>query len=606
MGLDPNQYIDQWFQDGIPGNPQNLNPPKPTSTSTPSTISAPQPIEGVGIGIKCSLVQSASSAYKEANSLSSTDDTLVSYYAQALHMACLRSSPGCKIPECDMVENIRKFVPPACQGEDLGSEFEDAIFSDLVQGDSFSDVTGRLGKADSAVKDLAQQIDNKDIASPFLNFMLSAGETRDSTQSLAKTYYSTVQVFDDLQPILDNYFQAKVEASDSGSIEKTINQLAHSHAQFMKCGVGVSYFAQTADNQGSSTSKAVTLPPAAAAAASFFIPVVAAQLRNDQLIKAIESTSSLDLGSASIGYLADYLNAQLPKSPNLQYDTRNWIFPASKNPDHKLDNGTGNVISEASALLEQSFVKEEMSKSAGSHITLTNELHAVLELETSRKEKNLSDFMAASGLFFATPNGDQAFKPIKLSVGGSPFTIVGPIGMIFPAASEFIPGSSTRLNASDPNSDPGANSNGITKGAGGGLNPVAPTDADIASVLYKSASLRLQIDPVHYVDAKPKINASQHFYVLDLVSGQEISSTYSVLSVGGRDRDGNPMEFGMLEAKLEFGQGVWAGGWSGGGAFAVGVKDWVESNAVALKGMWRTVPVVWGWVMVVLVLVEAI
>ena len=511
-------------------------------------------------------------------------------------MACLRSSPGCKIPECDMVKNVRKFVPLACQGgEDLGSEFEEAIFSDLVQGSSFSDVAGQQGKANLAVKDLAQQIDNKDIASPFLNFMLSAGEARD-TQSLAKTYYSTVQVFDDLQPILDNYFKGKVADSDSGSIRGILNQLAHSHSQFMRCGVGVSYFAQTTDNKGSSASKAVTLPPAAAAAASFFVPVVAAQLRNDQLIKAIESTSSLDLGSASIADLADYLRAQLPKSPNLQYDTRNWLFPGSNN------NGTGNAISEASALLEQSFVKEEMSKSGGSHVTLTNELYAVLELETSRKEKNLSDFMAASGLFFATPNGDQAFKPIKLSIEGRSFTIVGPIGMVFPAASDFIPGSGTRANASDPKSNPSENPNGITKGTGGGLNPVPPTDADLASVLYKSATLRLQIDPVHYVDARPKINASQHFYVLDLVSGKEIPGTYSVLSVGGKDREGNPMEFGMLEAQLEFGQGVWAGGWSGGGAFAVGVRDWVElqSDAATFNGMWRGVPILWGWVMVVI------
>ena len=550
-------------------------------------------------------MKSASSAYNDANSLTSADDTLVSYYAQALHMACLRSSPGCKIPECDMVENVRNFVPPTCkEGGDLGSEFEEAIFSDLVQGDSFSDVASRLGKGDSAVKDLAQKIDSNQVASPFLNFMLSAGETRD-TQSLAKTYYSTVQVFDDLQPILDKYFQGKVSDSDSGSIEETLNQLAHSHSQFMKCSVGAAYFAQTPDNKGSSASKAVTLPPAAAAAASFFVPVVAAQLRNDQLVKALQSTSSLGLDSASVADLAGYLKAKLPKSQDLQYDTRNWIFPASKN--QALNNDTGNPISEDSALLEQSFVKEEMSKSVGSQVTLTNELHAVLEVEASRKEKSLSDFMAASGLFFATPNGDQAFKPMKLSVAGSPFTIVGPIGMVFPAASDFIPGSGTRKNASDPDSDPSENSNGISKGTGGGLNPVAPTDADLASVLYKSATLRLQIDPVHYVDAKPKINASQHFYVLDLVSGKEIPAKYSVLSVGGKDREGNPMEFGMLEAQLEYGQGVWAGGWNGGGAFAVGVRDWVETaDAATLRRMRQSVPYVLGWVLVVLVFVEAI
>ena len=237
MGLDPNQYLAQWLKNGISG--AIPGPPWETSSATPSpptqSLPAPQPLttEGPGVGIRCSLVQSASSAYKEANSLSGTDDTLVSYYAQALHMTCLRSSSDCKIPECDMIKDVRNFAP-ACQ-EDLGSEFEDAIFSDLVQGSSFSDVAGRLGKADLAVKDLAQQIDNKDIASPFLNFMLSTGETRDSTQPLAKTYYSTVQVFTDLQPILDKYLQGKVGESDSGSIDETITKLAHSHSQFMKC-----------------------------------------------------------------------------------------------------------------------------------------------------------------------------------------------------------------------------------------------------------------------------------------------------------------------------------------------------------------------------------
>ena len=79
----------------------------------------------------------------------------------------------------------------------------------------------------------------------------------------------------------------------------------------MKCSVGAAYFAQTADSKGS---KAVTLPPAVAAAASFFVPVVAAQIRNDQLVKALQSAGSLDLDSASIADLASYLEAKLPKS----------------------------------------------------------------------------------------------------------------------------------------------------------------------------------------------------------------------------------------------------------------------------------------------------
>ena len=499
-----------------------------------------------------------------------------------------------------MVANVQKVISPACQGEDLGGEFEQNIFTGLVQGDSFSDVSGRQGKADSAINDLVQQINNQEIASPFLNFMLSAGLSRD-TKDLAQTYYSTIQVFDDLQPVMVEYFQQKVGDSDSESIKDTLNNVTRSHSQFMKCSVGASYFAQSQDSKSSTTASKATLPPAAAAAASFFVPVVAAQLRNDQLIKALESSSSLDLSTSSIKDLASYLQAQLPMSSALQFDTRNWVFSS---PANSQGDAGSDTDSESAALLEQSFVKEEMSKKAGSQVTLINELHTILELETSRDDQRLSDFMAASGLFFPTPDGHQAFQPLQISINGSSFTIVGPIGMVFPAASDFIPGMGTRSNASDPNSNESANPNGFAKGAGGGLEPVSPTDADIASVLYKSATLRLHIDPVHYMDAKPKINASQHFYILDLVSGQEISSKYTISSIGGDDRQGKPLEFGVLEAQLQFGQGIWAGGWSGGGAFAVGVKDWVASDGASLKEMWKNP--IWGWVMGVIVLVDAI
>jgi len=99
----------------------------------------------------------------------------------------------------------------------------------------------------------------------------------------------------------------------------------------------------------------------------------------------------------------------------------------------------------------------------------------------------------------------------------------------------------------------------------------------------------MHIDPVHYIDAKPKItNPGDHFYILDLVSGKEIPSKYSVQNRGGKGRDGQPMEFGVLEAEIAYGKGVWAGGWGGGGAFAVAVKGWVEAESGAVgRGGWR-------------------
>ena len=66
------------------------------------------------------------------------------------------------------------------------------------------------------------------------------------------------------------------------------------------------------------------------------------------------------------------------------------------------------------------------------------------------------------------------------------------------------------------------------------------------------------------MNVKPKINASPHFYVLDLVSKQEISCKYTVSSIGENAREEKPLDFGILEAQLESGQGLWAGGWSGG------------------------------------------
>ena len=502
-------------------------------------------------------MQSAAKAYKDAIAGSGTEgkstSALVASYAQVLHMACLRSSPLCNIPECSQVGDVLKTIPKACQAKEyLGSQFEEDVFKQLIQEASFSDVSGQQAKVDSAISSLTVQIEGGEIGSPFLNFIMSLGFQQD-TKKLVQTYYGTVKVFGDLQPIVVKYIEDEIGSSDGGSVKEKIGKVARSHSQLLKCGIAPSYFSQTQDSASTST----TLSPVAAAAASFFVPVVGVQLRNNEVIKALRSSKSLHLDTLSIEGLVGYLGGELPRSPNLKFDTRNWLFPNSAGTQ-----GGVNDNSESSALFGQSIVKKEMSRLAGSDVALINEFLTKLEVDTSRTDELLADFMAASGLFFATHDGSQPSKPIDVVTAAGSFKIVGPIGMVFPAASEFIPGMSANSNVSNPSGDAPNNPNFFSPGAGGALEAVAPTDADIAFVLYRSATLRIRVDPAHYVDADPPIDPSTQLYILDLVAGKEIPQT------------GRPSEDGTLEVQLAFGSGVWAGGWGGGGAFAVGVKDW--------------------------------
>ena len=312
------------------------------------------------------------------------------------------------------------------------------------------------------------------------------------------------------------------------------------------------------------------------------------------MIKALQSSKSLDLGTLSIQDLAGYLQGELPLSSALKFDTRNWLFPNTAGNQGAVDDN-----SESSALLGQSLIKQELSKQAGSEVTLTNELLTKLEIDTSRDDQRLADFMAASGLFFATHDGSQASKPIEIIIGAEQFKIVGPVGMMFPAASEFIPGMGANSNVSNPSTSAPKEPNWFPPGSGGALNPVVPTDSDITSVLYQSATLRLHVDPKHYMDADPRIDPSHQFYILDLVSGKKIQHHYD---------NTDSSEYGALEAKLGFGHGVWAGGWGGGGAFAVGVENWVERQKSAgtkrgmLNGNNQEILAVTLWVTVVIML----
>ena len=481
-------------------------------------------------------------------------------------MGCLRSSATCNIQECAQVGD-GMVIPTDCLAmEDLGSEFEEYVFEKLVEGSS--DVSARKAKVDSALDNLAQQLDSKDIASPFLNFMTSVGEQQE-TRTRAETYYRTVQTLEDLKPIVEQYIQSKMTGSDSGSAKDIINKIAYSSSVFLRCALARSF-----ESEASTSSPPGTLAPEAAAAASFFVPLVGAQLRNDEVIKSLVSSG---IGNSDIEDLSNYLGVDLPMSQNLKYDTRNWLFPQSAGP-----SGPDNVNSENSALPWQNLTKEEMSDKVGSKITLLNELFSILEIQTSRDDKELSDFMAASALFFLISDGKTPSSPYYITLhSGKRIPIVGPVAMAFPAASEFIPGLSASSNVLDPKSDPPASPNWFSKGSGGALNPVAPTDADIASVLYKAATLRFTVSSESYKDANSKVDPA-NFYILDLVSGDRIPSNMSQQM----DQD---VKHVLLEAQLEFGKGVWAGGWAGGGAFAVGVDNWEEgkSSAAAWLGMSR-------------------
>lgn len=594
--------------------------PYPSATSranSESQQSAGQS-SGKGIGISCSLVQSAAGTYNSAVASGASggggsSTAIRAYYAQALHMACLRSSPLCSIPECTEVEAARKITPDACKegDEHRGGEFEEDIFKRLVQATGFGDISGRQAKTDAAVAELTQQIESGNIGSPFLNLMMGIGAFGDGgtdTKALAQGYYSTIQVFSDLQPLFESYIKEKI-GGDGGSglnsLEGIIDSLARSHSQLLKCGVAPSFSAQGVPSINSKTGTPNTsnnnenLTPAAAAAASFFIPLVAAQLRNDRIIQAVQSQSGTRDSSPSIADFANLLNAQLPVSPDLQFDISNWLFGPgpSTNPN-----------SEAFSLLSQSVLKAELSNEAGSSFDLTTKLEGALDLSIpSRTNPDLSDFTAFMGLFFPTANGTHATKPIGITVAGKAYPIVGPAGVVFPAAGQLIPGFATAGNISTS----GTTNNNVFAQAGGGgaITPIVPTNGDIQSLLYESAILKFLVNPVHYIHANPPITVPRdHLYILDLVSGKEIPSTYS--GVVGKDSDGNDLEIGKLEATLAFGSGIWGGGWGGGGAFVVGVKDWVdaESGSAVVMVRWRSGTQEWGlkgvvgWVMGIVLL----
>jgi len=514
------------------------------------------------------------------------------------------------------VETALKTMPGGCKeggDEHLGSEFEEGIFGELIRGSGFGDIEGRKAKTDAAIEDLVGKVRGGDVGSPFLNLILgiiAAGDgTGTDTEALVGGYYGTVQVFDDLQPLFDKYIQTKLRGLSGrslSSLQQTIDNISRSHSQLLKCGIGPSFASQAAPNVKSNTATTSvktngTLPVAAAAAASLFVPLVAAQLRNDRIIKAVMPTDTRN-NNTDISTLSELLNAQLPISPALKFDTRNWIY-TSTDPSNAAPN------SESFSLLEQALTKQELSDEAGTDFEITTELHAIMDLTiSSRTNKQLSDFMAIMAMFFPTSNGTQAYKPTRITTAGKEYPIIGPVGVIFPAVSDLIPGYRASPNITSQSTTSNPNTNGFPAGSGGALNPVPPTDSDISAVLYSAATLRMHIDPVHYIDAKPKItNPGDHFYILDLVSGKEIPSKYSVQYRGGKGRDGQAMEFGVLEAEIEYGKGVWAGGWGGGGAFAVAVKGWVEaeSGAVGREG-WRRrsggIVEVLGWVGVAMIL----
>lgn len=490
-------------------------------------------------------------------------------------MACLRSSSHCGIPECSEVNSLPHIIPPGCkEGEDLGGPFEEHVFTELIQGSSFDNFTARKEKVDGVIASLLQQLETREIASPFLNFMLSVGGDQD-TESLVQTYYSSVELLEDLNPIFARYIEGQISACGGVAVKDTVLNIGRTHSTLLKCGLGPSFIAQSIPDMNSTYLRKRDDTPKtynqdSAGIASFFVPVIGAQKRNEEIIKNLEGQED----PSSFVELADDLGAELPVSPDLQDDPKNWIYTQTSGQKKvKRQSGSGkrgNVNSESAALPDEaSFVKKEMSDEVGDKITLINQIvdtegdpEDTFVLDTVRNDEGLSDFVAVAGLFPPTPDGFHTTKPNKISRKTGEYTVVGPVVVIYPANSDLVPGRGIFKRDMEKRQ-----TNGVSAGNGGALEAVPPTDQDIGNVLYKSATIRLRVDPKHYVDADTKIDPAKDLYIIDLVSGDGLESTYIEKEVGGEGGSG------YVEAQLEFGRGVWAGGWGGGGSFVVGVKD---------------------------------
>ncbi|KAF8470748.1 hypothetical protein BDZ91DRAFT_847047 [Kalaharituber pfeilii] len=583
------------------------------SDSTPhqeGVIGEAQPPKGVGI--QCKLVSSAATAYNSAKSTYDADPTAnkgiaLGYYFQVLSMACLRSSHSCRVPECPEVEEeeAHDMALHGCvkNNEPTGGEFEEEIFRELIEDSKFGDVQGRLSRVQDRINELVKSIENREIGSPFLNLMLamngqvgvSNGDGERDTRKLVQAYYSAIQVFEDLQPIFERYIRKKVPTA-SAAPDSTVKEVSRWHAQFLKCGFAPSYATQA---------KKGYLTPANAAIASLFIPLAGVQLRNSLMFGAMRENSTMQAVE-----FATIVEAELPVSEELRYDIRNWIYRNVEKDGgntEKDNQGGGNANGESAALLEQALGKAELSDEKGTNFDI--KLNSTMEiLIKDRTDGNLQDKMAMMGLFFPTANGKESMKPIRISAGppalGRQVFVVGPVGVVFPAATDLIPGYTTGVNITSSQSNISESDilNSFAAGFGGALKPQVPNETDIRNVMYRDATLRISINPMHYSDANPRIeNPEQMLCVVDLVSGTELNGggVYRVEKRERKDENGEEIEYGILEVNMTFGKGVWAGGWGGGGAFAVGVRGWVESCGVSIArggGVWSVMwVVIVGW-----------
>ena len=447
-------------------------------------------------------------------------------------------------------------IPPGCkEGEDLGGKFEEHVFNKLIQGSSFEDITARKEKVDSTIAILTKRIKKREIASPFLNYMFSLGAGK-KVEKLVETYYSSVQLFGDLHPIFTKDIHDQLDTCDRGSVKEIVGKIGRTHSTLLKCGLGPSFVAQSFQDMNSThhvrkratTSTPKTFSPQEGTAASVFISLLGVQNKNQEMVNALQQQDQTDM---SIEDIADALDAELPLASSLKPDPRNWVFSAPGSTARKRQAPTGNNENSESNAVGGSVEKDEISEETDyqADTTIEDKDGLISKLE-SDSDDDLNDSVVEVIIVEGEPAQPNPGNPqvVILPANADPSVEKDPAGAA----------TNTRKRAILDQFPPGT---------GGALEPVAPTDADIGAVMYKSATLRIQVDPKFKED--PNIDPSKQLYIQDLVSGKELKTKYLLEKLNEDDES----ETEFLEAKLKFGEGIWAGGWGGGGAFEVKVKD---------------------------------
>lgn len=405
-----------------------------------------------------------------------------------------------------------------------------------------------------------------------------------------------------LQEHIREYIQNNVNASPQEAVLNATAEVLYAHSSFYNCGVSPSIALQALRNFSNVTSTSVNRA---------FVPIYAEQLRDNYIIAAARGVgvplTKRDLYRRSAPlrrrditeYDANLVGGDLPLDPNLQNsgDTRNILkeetftgYEETYDPNLSgILNGLARNNTELSLAAEQfdpNIDEVTVQSGAQPYNRIT------IDPDQTRSETDLQAAVAQAAsipvrltLREAEETSITPEKPYAYIYVGDPNTglsrtvlIASDVFSIWKATTDLSPQLDNRAFAQFP-------------GAGGPQRMLAmmlkkralqkreitekvpeegrvcPPDPNDSTVLYRSASVRLDYDISLLRDYDDSVNET-NVYLLDVLTGKEIESTKT--STGDSS--------GFMSAVISEGNGVYGCGWSGGGSFAVGIRGWTPEG----------------------------